>query len=119
MAQPTQVIFTDPNNDFNAVDNSAASTTTTLAGALNPSPIGFDTPANNATQFAGAVDQGLNPFGATGTVLVDTVNPQTRPFYKASTVVGNPVSNVATTANSITTVLNTVSGQRLIFLNPA
>lgn len=119
MAQPTQVIFNTPSNDMCVIDNSAASTTTTMAGPNNQSPIGFDTPAGNSIVPAGAVAQGLNKFGDTGTTTLDSVNDTVYAEPSCATFPGNPVSLTAPSFKTVTTVLNTVSGQRLLWKNPA
>jgi hypothetical protein len=109
-----QVRFNSPNGDWAAIDNSAGSATTILnAGA----PIGFDTPA---TVPVGATSQATNPFGDTGSTTLDTAGNDT--VYadpSCATVVGNPVSNTQPTFKLVTTVLNTVAGQRLLYKNPA
>jgi hypothetical protein len=115
MAQPAQVIFTDPNNDWNAIDNSAASLTTTLN---NSAPIGFDTPALVGYPI-GAKAQGLNSFANTGTTTLDSVNDIVNPDAQVGTFVGNPVSAVVPTYKTVTTVLNSNLSTRLLFRNPA
>jgi hypothetical protein len=119
MAQPAQVVFNTPSNDMCVIDNSAAQTTTTLAGPNNSSPIGFDT-VNPPTFPTGAQAQGLNSFGDTGTVLLDSVNDQIRVAPHDSTFPGNPVSFTNPTYKTLTTVLNdNRQGLRILFKNPS
>ena len=118
MSQPTQVKFSLPENSFNVIDNSAAQTASTLAGPTNLSPIGFDT-VNPPTFPTGAQAQGLNSFGDTGTTTLDTVNDTVFADPSCATFPGNPVLLTAPSFKTVTTVLNTVSGQRLLWKNPA
>ena len=119
MAQPTQIKFSLPENSFNVIDNSAASTTTTLAGPTNPSPIGFDTVAP-ATVPSGANAQGTNPFGDTGTVLIDASGNDTASVnFKDATFNGNPVSAKAFTYSTVTKVLTNPLSATVNFKNPA
>jgi hypothetical protein len=106
----TQLIVNDPNNDMLVIDNAAAPTFPTLnAGA----EIGYDTTA------PGTQTQGLNPYGDTGTVLLDSVNDTFYADPSCATFAGNPVAMTAPTFAKVTTVLNTVAGQRLLWKNPA
>lgn len=111
MAQPAQAKFVLPNGDWCAIDNSAAPATSVLnAGAL----LGYDTTS------PGAVAQGLNTFGDTGTVLLDSVNDTVPATFDMSTVVGNPVAGLSPTGKVLTTVLNNATtGIRILFKNPA
>lgn len=120
MAQPTQVIMNDPNNSMIVIDNSAASTISTLTGANNPSTIGFDTPAGNSIVPAGSVAQGLNKFGNTGTTTLDTVNDNFYADPSIATFPGNPVSATAPTFKTVTTVVqNGTQGIFIKWKNPA
>lgn len=119
MPQAQQIKFSTPNNDFNVIDNSAASTTSTLAGPNNSSPIGFDSPANNSIVPAGATSQGQNVYANTGTTTLDSVNDTVYADPSCSTVAGNPSSGTAPTYKTVSTIINTVSGQRLLWKNPA
>ena len=119
MAQPTQIKFSLPENSFNVIDNSAASTTTTLAGPTNPSPIGFDTVAP-ATVPSGANAQGTNPFGDTGTVLIDASgNDTVWADPQIATFPGNPVSQTAPTFKTVTKVLTNPLSATVNWKNPA
>lgn len=118
MAQPAQVKFTLPDNSWVAIDNSAASPTTTLN--TDKALLGFDTPAVAAPFLTGAVAQGLNSFGDTGTVLLDSVNDIPVVDFSDSTVKGNPVLNTGFPKTVLTTVLNdNRQGIRILFKNPA
>ena len=119
MAQPTQVKYVLPNNDFCVIDNSAASTTSTLAGSVNSSPIGFDTPTNNSIVPAGSIAQGANSFGDTGTVLLDSVNDTVYADPTCATFPGNPVSLTAPTFKTVTKVLTNPLSATILFKNPA
>jgi len=116
MSQPQQIIFGTASNDWCAIDNSAASSTTVLnAGA----PLGFDTPSI-AHVPAGAIAQGSNSFGGTGTTTLD---PNTDTVYadpSCATVAGNPVSGTLPSFKTVTSVLNnSIQGIRLLWKNPA
>lgn len=116
MAQPTQVKFTLPNNDWAAIDNSAAGVTITINGTTsnNWAGVGFD------ITTPGAIAQGLNSFGDTGTVLLDTVNDTVYADPQICTVKGNPVAGTPPTFATVTTVLNNATtGIRLLWKNPA
>ena len=117
MAQPAQ-IFTGAASgtyEFSVVDNSAAASFPTLSAATH---LGYDTGVG-PIGVAGATAQGLNKFGDTGNVLVDSVNDQARNVYNLATVNGNPVSNAPFAAVTATTVLNSQLSTRLIFKSPA
>ena len=119
MSQPTQVKFSLPENSFNVIDNSSASTTTTLAGPTNSSPIGFDTVAP-ATVPAGAQAQATNPYGDTGSTTLDTVNDTVYADPSCATFPGNPVSLTAPAFKTVTTALqNSIQGIRVLWKNPA
>jgi hypothetical protein len=108
---PTQIKFGLPNNDWAAIDNSAAPTFPTFNAGTS---LGYDTTAPGATA------QGLNTFGDTGTVLLDSANDSAPNTFKMATVVGNPVSNVAPTGKVLTTVINNATtGIRILVKNPA
>lgn len=110
MANPAQIIFATPNNDFNVIDSPAAPTFVTPSAGTH---IGYDTKT-------GAVAQGLNSFGDTGTVLLDSVNDTVYADPSVATFKGNPVSQVAPTYATVSTVLNdNRQGLRLLFKNPA
>jgi hypothetical protein len=112
MSQPTQVKFVTPNNDWAVIDNSAAPSVTTgfNAGTLQ----GYDTTA------PGAVAQGTNPFGDTGSVLIDASGNDTAYLDPStSTVVGNPVSNVTPTAKTVTKVLTNPLSATINWKNPS
>lgn len=119
MAQPTQVFATsDPNNMWCAIDNSAAGATVTSNGtppnSNNWTGVGFD------ITVPGAIAQGKNTFGNTGTVLLDSVNDTAYLDPTTSTVVGSPVAGLGPTAKVLTTVLNNATtGIRLLWKNPA
>ena len=119
MSQPAQVVFNTPSNDMCVIDNSAAQTTTTLAGPNNSSPIGFDT-VNPPTDPTGAQAQGLNSFADTGNCLLDLVNDQARRPFQDATFPGNPVSLTNPTYKTLTKVIqNSFSGIQILFKNPA
>lgn len=121
MAQAQQIKFSTPSGDWCAVDNSAASTTTTLAGPNNPSPIGFDTPANNSIVPAGATSQGTNVYGDTGSAgLMDSVNDTVYADPSVATFAGNPLSGTLPTYKTVTiAVQNATMGLFIKFKNPA
>jgi hypothetical protein len=106
-----QIKFTTPNNDWAAIDNSAAPSPTTLnAGTLQ----GYDTTA------PGATSRSTNPFADTGSVLLDSVNDTAPNTFKMATVVGNPVSNISPTGKVLTVVINNATtGIRILTKNPA
>jgi hypothetical protein len=109
--QPLQVFAGTPNGEFSAIDNSAAPTFPSLNAGTH---IGYDTTA------PGANSQGTNPFGGSGTVLLDPNKDV--PYLDPSicTVVGNPVSNITPSVGKITTVLNNATtGIRILFKSPA
>lgn len=118
MAQPAQIKFVLPNGDWCAIDNSAAGATVTSNGtppnSNNWTGVGFDITS------PGAVAQGLNSFGDTGTVLLDSVNDTAYLDPTTSTVVGNPVAGLSPTGKVLTTVLNNATtGIRILYKNPA
>lgn len=107
-----QVKFVLPNGDWCNVDNSVAPSVTTgfNAGAIQ----GYD------TTVPGASAQSTNPFGDTGSVLVDASGNDTAPnTYDMSTVVGNPVSAVSPTGKVVTKVLTNPLSATINFKNPA
>lgn len=111
MAQPAQVKFTTPNNDFCVVDNAAAPTfPSPNAGALQ----GYDT-------TTGAVAQGLNSFGDTGTVLLDiSGNDTVYADPQCATFAGNPVAMTAPTFKVVTKVIqDSRQGLNISWKNPA
>lgn len=111
MAQPTQVKFGLPNGDWCAVDNSAAPSVTTgfNAGAIQ----GYDTTA------PGAVAQSTNPFGDTGSVLLDSVNDTVFADPQIGTVAGNPVAGTAPIFKVVTKVLTNPLSATILWKNPA
>lgn len=110
MANPAQVIFNTPNNDFNVIDSPAAPTFVTPSAGTH---IGYDTKS-------GAVAQGLNSFGDTGTVLLDSVNDTVYADPFCATFKGNPVSQIAPTFTTVATVINNATtGIRILWKNPA
>jgi hypothetical protein len=122
MSQAQQIKFNLPNGDFAVLDNSAASTTSTLAGSgVNSSPIGFDTPANNSIVPAGATSQGTNVYGDTGSAgLMDSVNDTVYADPSVATFAGNPVSGTAPTYKTVSTIVqNGTQGIFVKWKNPA
>lgn len=120
MAQPTQIIFGTANNDMIVIDNSAASTMSTLAGPNNSSPIGFDSPAGNSIVPAGSVAQASNPFANTGSTTLDVVNDNFYIDASIATFPGNPVSATAPVYKKVTTaVQNGTQGIFVKWKNPA
>lgn len=126
MSQPVQVFSSnDPNNDWCAVDNGASQVVITVTGTppiystetgigADKSTLGMDNTLN------GALDQGLNPFSDTGSVLLDSVNDTAPPDPRVATVVGNPISLTQPTYKVLTTVLNSaLTGIRILYKNPA
>lgn len=115
----SQVKFNLPSNGFCVIDNSAAGVTVTANGT----PVNSNNWAGQAgfdITVPGATSQGLNPFGDTGTVLLDSVNDVVIPIPKISTVVGNPVSNTQPTFATVATVINSaLTGIRILYKNPA
>ena len=106
-----QLIFTDPNNDWCSIDNSAAPTFPTLSASAH---LGYD------TTVPGAASQASNPFGDTGSTTLDTVNDTVFADPNVGTVAGNPVSAVQPTFKTVTTVLNSYTAStRLLWKNPA
>ncbi len=113
MAQAKQTIFVTPNNDWCCVDNSAAPTFPTFNANTQ---LGYDTTA------PGTLSQATNPFGDTGTVLLDdSGNDTTYVDPGVSTVVGNPVSNItpAGTSKLVTKVLTNSLSATIRWKNPA
>lgn len=118
MAQAKQIIFATPSNDWACIDNSAAGATVTSNGtppnSNNWTGIGFD------ITVPGSLSQGTNPFGDTGTVLLDSVNDTAYLDPNTSTVVGSPVAGLSPTAKVLTTVINNATtGIRILYKNPA
>jgi hypothetical protein len=109
MAQPAQVTTGLPSGEFVSVDNAASPTFPTLSAGTH---IGYDTKT-------GAIDQGLNPFADTGTVLLDSVNDTVYADPSVAMVKGNPVLNTQPTYATVTTVLNSSLSTRLLWKNPA
>ncbi len=112
MAQPTQVKFTLPNGDWCAVDNSAAPSATTNfnAGTLQ----GYDTTA------PGATSQATNPFGDTGSVLIDDAgNDTVYACPQVGTLAGNPVAGTQPTYKVVTKVLSNPLSATIRWKNPA
>jgi len=109
MAQ--QIKFTTPNNDWAAIDNSAAPTFPTFNAGTS---LGYDTTA------PGATSQSTNPFADTGSVLLDSVNDTVYTNPRVSTFAGNPVAGTAPTFKTVTTVINNATtGIRILFKNPS
>jgi hypothetical protein len=120
MSQAQQVKFSLPENSFNVIDNSAASTQTTLSGPNNSSPIGFDSPAGNSIVPAGATSQGQNLFANTGTTTLDVNNDSVWADPQVATVVGNPVSAIFPTYKTVSVaVQNSTMGIFVKYKNPA
>jgi hypothetical protein len=116
MSQPTQIIFGTPNNDWNAIDNSAAPSFPTLNSG---SGLGYDTVAPGSVP-AGAVAQATNPYGDTGSTTLDSVNDTFYADPSCATFAGNPVAMTAPTFAKVTTVLNNATtGIRILYKNPA
>jgi len=125
MAQPAQVKFTLPSGEWVAIDNGAAGVVSTnnVVGANGGSGNwtgngatsgGFDLTAN------GAVAQSTNPFGDTGTVLIDdSGNDTVYPDPQVGTVKGNPVSGVQPTYATVTKVLTNPLSATIRYKNPA
>lgn len=112
MAQPVQV-FTGASSgtyEWVQIDNSAAPTFPTLNAGAH---VGYDTSA------PGAVNQGLNKFGDTGSVLLDSVNDTVFADPQVGTLAGNPVAGTQPTYKTVTTVLNSPASTRLLWKNPA
>jgi hypothetical protein len=106
-----QIKFVTPNNDWAAIDNSAAPTFPTFNAGTS---LGYDTTAPGATA------QGLNTFGDTGTVLLDSVNDTVYANPRVSTLAGNPVAGTAPTFKTVTTVINNgTTGIRILLKNAA
>ena len=111
MAQPAQIIYSDPNNDWNCIDNAAAPTFPTLSAGTH---IGYDT-------TTGAIAQGKNFFGDTGTVLLDISGNDTVYADPAcATFPGNPVALTNPTFKTVTKVLqDSRQGINIAWKNPA
>jgi hypothetical protein len=128
MAQPVQVKSGLPSGEYSVIDNAAAPVTITPNLVSNvqvsngqtglnsdKATLGFDTIA-----APGAVGQGLNSFGDTGTVLLDSVNDVAVFDPTAIGLTGNPVSLTVPTPKVLTTVLNdSRQAVRVLFKNPA
>lgn len=107
----TQVKFATPNSDFCVIDNSAAPTFPTLSAGTS---LGYDTTAPGATA------QGTNPFGDTGSVLIDASgNDTVFADPQCATVKGNPVSNTPPTFATVTKVLTNPASATINWKNPA
>lgn len=117
MAQPTQVKFTTPSNDWCQIDNSAASTFPTLSASTH---LGYDTP-NVAAVPSGSNSQGSNPTFDTGSVLIDISGNDTVYADPAvATFAGNPVSQTQPTFKTVTKVLqDSRQGINIAWKNPA
>lgn len=99
----TQYKYNTPGNEFCVIDQGSAPAYPTLNSGAHE---GYDNiPGENPLP---AATQGTNPY-FNGSVLVDTTNDY---VYQ-----GDPMMQRTVTA--AITVLNTVSGQRLILKNPA
>ena len=112
MAQPAQV-FTGAASgtyEWSQIDNSSAPSFPSLSAGTN---LGYDTTA------PGSVNQGVNKFGDTGSVLLDSVNDTVFADPQVATFAGNPVSKTAPTYKTVTTVLNSPLSTRLLWKNPA
>jgi hypothetical protein len=110
MSQPQQIIFVTPNNDQIVIDNAPSPSFPTLTQGTG---IGYDTKT-------GAVAQGSNTFANTGTTTLDTSNDTVWADPQISTFPGNPISQVAPSFKTVTTVLNqSLTGIRVLFKNPA
>ena len=111
MSQPQQIIFVTPSADWDAVDNAASPSFPTLSTGTH---LGYDTKT-------GAVDQGINLFGSTGTTTLDTSgNDQSTPDPQIATFPGNPVAATPPTYKTVTTVINNaLTGVRVLWKNPA
>lgn len=133
MAQ--QVIFNTPSNDMAVIDNGAAQVVITANGAPQVSNgqtgIGFDkatlgldnkaTASSSSSQLvAGTITQGVNSFGDTGNVLLDTVNDIIYADPQVATFAGNPnLFTLPTYAKVSTVMTGQLIGPRLLFKNPA
>lgn len=112
MAQPAQVKFTTPNNDWCAIDNAAAPAFPSLSAQTH---IGYDTVAS------GANSQGSNPIADTGSVLLDiSGNDTVYADPQVATFKGNPVAQTPPVFATVTKVIqNSFSGIQIAFKNPA
>jgi len=111
MAQPAQIKTGLPSGEFIVIDNASAPTFPVLSAGTH---IGYDT-------MTGAVGQGLNSFGDTGTVLLDKSGNDTASTNpRCSTFAGNPVSMTAPTFKVVTKVLqDSRQGIDVAWKNPA
>jgi len=109
MAQPAQIKSLGPSGEFVVIDNAAAPAFPILSAGTH---IGYDT-------MTGAVAQGLNSFGDTGTVLLDPANDTVWADPQVSTFKGNPVAMTAPTYAVLTKVLTNPQSATIIFKNPA
>ena len=93
------------------VDNAASPTFPSLSAGTH---LGYDTKT-------GAIDQGINPYGGTGSTTLDTSgNDQATPDPSIGTIVGNPVAATQPTFKTVTTMVNSaLTGVRLLWKNPA
>lgn len=108
----TQVKTGLPSGEFFVVDNSAAPGFPTLD--ITKENIGYDDTA------PGAGSQSTNPFGDTGSVLIDASgNDQARNQPACATFPGNPVSLNAPTFTTVTKVLTNPLSATILFKNPA
>jgi hypothetical protein len=106
-----QIKFTTPNNDWAAIDNSAAPTFPTFNAGTT---LGYDTTA------PGATSQSTNPFADTGSVLIDASGNDT--VYappKVGTLAGNPVAGTQPTYKVVTKVLTNPLSATINHKNPA
>jgi hypothetical protein len=124
MAQPAQVKTGLPSGEFVVIDNGAAGVTSTN-GVVTPGVGGsgnWTGPGAVSGGFdltSGAIDQCINAFGNTGSVLLDPVNDQIIPIPKIATFPGNPVSLTAPTFATLTKVLTNPLSATIVFKNPA
>lgn len=112
MAQPAQITGLGPSGEWVAIDNSAAPAFPSLDASKEH--IGYD------NTFPGAVAQGKNSFGDTGTVLIDASGNDT--VYsdpQIATFPGNPVSQTAPTYKTVTKVLTDPNSATVNWKNPA
>lgn len=126
MGQPVQVKTNLPDGSFVVVDNGMPGVTSTnnVAGAgggsgnyTGPGAAnggGFDLCAN------GSNSQGINVFGDTGSVLLDSANDSVWPDPQCATFAGNPVSLTAPSFKTVSTIINDArTGIRILFKSPA
>lgn len=106
-----QIFFGTPGNEWCSVDNSSSPSFPTFNSGTS---LGYDTTAPGATA------QGTNPFGDTGSVLIDASgNDTVFADPQCATVKGNPVSNTPPTFATVTKVLTNPASATINWKNPA